>query len=111
MSATRIEDEGFRKHSQQLLDSMSSLHSIGSEFNNTIDGASGAWEGDAATKWNGFGQKVGESHEQMKRALDEVIQKMEGVAKASAAGQASQADAVSQVEASADWVSATDFGG
>lgn len=100
MANTRIFDEAFQKHTVELLDSSAQLSAIAAQFADVIHQVTTAWDGDGATQWKGFALRASTNQEMMKAALISIVQRLEGVAKASLVGQASQRAAVATREVS-----------
>lgn len=102
MSNTRFNEQGFQAHAQELIDSGGTLTQISGQFVATIEQAAGSWQGVGAAAWTQFAHRASEAQEQMKASLTTFVQKVEGVAAATAAGQAEQTEAVGRHESTAN---------
>lgn len=99
---TRFNEQGFQQHAHELIDSGGTLTQISGQFVATIEQAATSWQGAGAGTWTQFAHRAAEAQEMMKSSLTTFVQKVEGVAAATAAGQADQTEAVSRHEVAAN---------
>ena len=105
MAVERINDEAFRKHSQQLMESAGILNKLGEEFAATIEQASTQGiktGGSATTKWKTFGHQAVEATNDMKTSLSDMNRKIEDIATVVRDTSTKQEEAVNRTMASSD---------